>query len=108
MKWLIIVIGCIIGLAAMGGGAFLCYEATQRTTCSDWVEHGYVGYSCGYTTVNFIYQCDTVCTCQQFTNVVCLKDPPGGLSVNFLVGGIIIIIIGIISAIGSCIIYTKV
>ncbi len=87
-----IVIICWMGAAA--GGGVLIWQSTIRTTCSDWSVHSeFIGWNCYYTTVNLIYQCQTVCTCQRFFDYQCLPLPPvGGISPGFMTGGIILVL----------------
>jgi len=96
----VLLVGAIIlGAGIIVGGAIMCWQSKYRTTCADWsLQSNYTLWSCDYTIADLSFAIcgDSLCTCQFFTEYQCINKVPDGISASFIIGGIVLIIVGII------------
>jgi hypothetical protein len=100
----------LFSLIAIVSGGILCWVSQKQTVCSDYVyQRPYTGETCDYVYKSFVALavCNStdVCYCMQPDyQLQCFATTPQGTSsVSFLIGGIVLIVIGIVAPIALCI-----
>lgn len=90
-----------IGIVATGG--VLCWLSTIKHTCNDWSTKSpyFPLYECGYSHLDIIAssKCKTECFCEKYFEYECIDHLPGGASMQYITGGVIMIVFGIIAII---------